>query len=162
MVSPFSRSPFFPRLPRRLAAPGSAPPGRVKQSHDPGSFQPEVGFDSVTILRLQRSVRSRRHSHRLAGSIRRRPARSASAAGPMRTLLLIAILAGAFYLVLRKIRPERGHQIRVAGAGSKRLVQDPVCKVYILERDAKIATVGGRTFFFCSESCRKQYFKGQL
>jgi YHS domain-containing protein len=80
----------------------------------------------------------------------------------MTKLILVALLVLAFYWVFRKVRPDAGRSPRITGAGSKRLVQDPVCKVYILERDAKIATVGGRRFFFCSETCRKQYFKGQL
>ncbi|HEX9637621.1 MAG TPA: hypothetical protein VGB99_08815 [Acidobacteriota bacterium] len=80
----------------------------------------------------------------------------------MRILILAAVLALAFYWVLRRIRPERRRRDRVTGAGSTRLVQDPQCKVYILERDAKLASVGGRRFYFCSESCRMKFFKGKL
>lgn len=37
------------------------------------------------------------------------------------------------------------------------LVQDPVCKVFVVRRNALKYTKNGEDFFFCSEGCRKKF-----
>ncbi len=37
------------------------------------------------------------------------------------------------------------------------LKRDPVCGTYVLAENAVTRTVGGNTFYFCSEACRDKY-----
>jgi len=40
------------------------------------------------------------------------------------------------------------------------LAKDPVCGMDVDEKNAKIKTTyGGKTYYFCSESCKKQFEK---
>jgi YHS domain-containing protein len=41
------------------------------------------------------------------------------------------------------------------------LVQDPQCGAYILPAQGVTARVGGKTFHFCSESCKDKFLLGQ-
>jgi len=41
------------------------------------------------------------------------------------------------------------------------LVQDPQCGAYILPAQAVKARMGGKSFHFCSESCKDKYLLGQ-
>jgi YHS domain-containing protein len=39
------------------------------------------------------------------------------------------------------------------------MVQDPVCGMYVSKEGAYFLQQGGRTYFFCSETCRAGYQK---
>ncbi|UCG21359.1 MAG: YHS domain-containing protein, partial [Deltaproteobacteria bacterium] len=41
------------------------------------------------------------------------------------------------------------------------LVQDPQCAAYILPAQGVKAKVGGKSFHFCSESCKDKYLLAQ-
>ena len=41
------------------------------------------------------------------------------------------------------------------------LIQDPQCGAYILPAQGITARIGGKTFHFCSESCKDKYLVGQ-
>ena len=41
------------------------------------------------------------------------------------------------------------------------LIQDPQCGAYILPAQGVTAKVDGKTFHFCSESCRDKFLLGQ-
>ena len=41
------------------------------------------------------------------------------------------------------------------------LIQDPQCGAYILPAQGVTARVDGKTFHFCSESCRDKFLLGQ-
>ena len=41
------------------------------------------------------------------------------------------------------------------------LIQDPQCGAYILPAQGVSARMGGKTFHFCSESCKEKYLLGQ-
>jgi YHS domain-containing protein len=41
------------------------------------------------------------------------------------------------------------------------LVQDPQCGAYILPAQGVSARVGGKTFHFCSQSCKDKFLLGQ-
>jgi YHS domain-containing protein len=39
-------------------------------------------------------------------------------------------------------------------------VKDPVCGMMVDEKNAKLKSVfGGKTYYFCAESCKKQFEK---
>lgn len=40
------------------------------------------------------------------------------------------------------------------------LVEDPVCHAYCPKDDSLRAERGGRTYYFCSEECRKKFVSG--
>ena len=44
-----------------------------------------------------------------------------------------------------------------AGDSTAELVQDPQCGAYILPAQGEFAQIGGKTYHFCSESCRDQF-----
>ncbi|MGD8924288.1 MAG: YHS domain-containing protein [Syntrophobacterales bacterium] len=44
-----------------------------------------------------------------------------------------------------------------AGENTAELVQDPQCGAYILPAQGEVAQMGGKTYHFCSESCRDQF-----
>lgn len=39
------------------------------------------------------------------------------------------------------------------------LVRDPVCGVFVPKRQAIVLIMDGKTHYFCSEGCRKEFFK---
>ena len=41
------------------------------------------------------------------------------------------------------------------------LIQDPQCGAYILPAQGVTARMGGKTFHFCSESCKDKFLLGQ-
>jgi len=41
------------------------------------------------------------------------------------------------------------------------LIQDPQCGAYILPAQGVTARMGGKTFHFCSESCKDKFFLEQ-
>jgi len=74
-------------------------------------------------------------------------------------LLLIVFLRAAVGLIGRAVaqlfepEPEGGR------GGSVELKRDPVCGIYVSPETKVRKTVGGKEYYFCSESCRDR-FKG--
>ena len=82
----------------------------------------------------------------------------------MYRLLLIAGLLLLLYLLLRKIvtdARERGGWVSGAKghALGNRMVQDPVCRVFIPRENAVSEEIGGQMYFFCSSACAKTFQK---
>ncbi|MFO0774817.1 MAG: YHS domain-containing protein [Nitrospiraceae bacterium] len=74
----------------------------------------------------------------------------------MYRLLIIAGLLVVLYLVVRRA-------IQVWGQGANALpdanmmVQDPMCKTFVPRGTAVSERIGGQTYYFCSQSCAKQF-----
>ncbi len=83
-------------------------------------------------------------------------------------LLLIGILiytgAKAFLWLRRFLRslPHR-REVRISrdAVGVNEMVRDPVCGVYVTDRESVTAVVNGREFHFCSAECRRKFIDDQ-
>lgn len=72
------------------------------------------------------------------------------------------IIGYLLYLVVKKVARSLGlwpDASRPLGRDREPdvLVQDPVCKTFIPRKDALKAEKDGKTFYFCSEGCLKQF-----
>jgi uncharacterized protein len=54
-----------------------------------------------------------------------------------------------------------GRQEVSADRSTADLIQDPQCGAYILPAQGVTARMGGKTFHFCSESCKDKFLLGQ-
>jgi uncharacterized protein len=78
--------------------------------------------------------------------------------------IILAIMSYLGFKLVQKIA-SRFFNREVTGSQSRpevstdELVQDPVCKVFVVRRNALKATKNGADFFFCSEGCRKKFLK---
>lgn len=81
----------------------------------------------------------------------------------MYRLLLIAGLLVVLYFLLRSaIRELKGKkEPDPALTGNNDMLQDPVCRTYVPREAAVSASIGGQTYFFCSQDCA-QTFRKQL
>jgi YHS domain-containing protein len=79
------------------------------------------------------------------------------------------ILAAVGYIFYRALKSwmlggrERPGSVdtRTRGEVDDVLVQDPVCKTYIPQRNSIVLQQGGETVHFCSEQCRERFLKDQ-
>jgi YHS domain-containing protein len=81
----------------------------------------------------------------------------------MYRLLLIAGLLILLYFLIRSVISERVGR-RDAGGGPlmedrNKMVQDPVCKVFVPRGMAVTAEIGGQTYLFCSRDCARIFQK---
>ena len=79
-------------------------------------------------------------------------------------ILRLIVLGVIFYLVYRLIRlllpPGQGRRRDELGnrvANREDLVEDPCCHTYVPEGDAYLASIDGKTVYFCSRKCYKQF-----
>ena len=83
-------------------------------------------------------------------------------------LLFILLLRFLWRAVMRLAGgPETGRVGgRSTGEGKTiyrgQMVRDPVCGVYIPEQGALVERKGGKTYYFCSEACRKSFKEGKV
>ncbi|WP_456434069.1 YHS domain-containing protein [Thermosulfuriphilus sp.] len=77
----------------------------------------------------------------------------------MKIFLLLAAVVILYYLFWRPQgrdqSPKRPDDL------SQRLVQDPVCGVYIPEKEAIKCIIQGETYHFCSHRCRELFLEGK-
>ncbi|MFM8551276.1 MAG: YHS domain-containing protein [Nitrospiraceae bacterium] len=79
-----------------------------------------------------------------------------------RLLLVAGLLVVLYFLLRRAIREltgKNGQNPAVTGKGE--MVQDPACRTYVPRETAVSASIGGQTYFFCSQDCA-QTFRKQL
>ncbi|MGQ0811031.1 MAG: YHS domain-containing protein [Nitrospiraceae bacterium] len=79
-----------------------------------------------------------------------------------RLLIVVGLLVVLYLLLRRAIREIKGGNRTIPPlADGGRMVQDPVCKVFVPKSNAVTEEVGGQTYFFCSRTCA-QAFQKQL
>ena len=72
----------------------------------------------------------------------------------MLKLLFFGVLAYFVFRFVQKVRLSGGTENRNTGSGPvDEMVQDPNCLTYIPKSDAIRKSVGGETYFFCSQAC---------
>ena len=80
-------------------------------------------------------------------------------------MLKLIMLAGVGYVFYRALKSWMlGSGSQPADVGNREqmavddvLVQDPVCKTYIAQRDSIHLQQDGNDFYFCSEQCRDRF-----
>ena len=78
----------------------------------------------------------------------------------MLRLAIFVLLVIVVYKLLRSLVKGLGLANRGRASGDRRaadLVQDPQCGAYILPAQGVPTRVGGKTYHFCSESCRDKF-----
>ena len=78
----------------------------------------------------------------------------------MLRLAIFVLLVIVVYKLLRGLVKGFSVTDRLGGSGDRSaadLVQDPQCGAYILPAQGVTAKVGGKTYHFCSESCRDKF-----
>ncbi len=79
-----------------------------------------------------------------------------------RLLFIAGLLILLYFLLRRAIRELAGRWDTDGGAlmeDRNKMVQDPVCKIFVPKGTAVIAEVGGQTYFFCSHDCALAFQK---
>lgn len=66
--------------------------------------------------------------------------------------LLKGVLEGAGY-----VRIDGPPNTRGAGASSVKLARDPMCGTFVSPAKAPVLRLGGETWYFCSEKCRRDW-----
>ena len=74
-------------------------------------------------------------------------------------ILIFALLGYLLYRTVRRYlradqRTLRRHE---SSEAIDEMVQDPVCKTYVPMREAEKRVIGGKTHYFCSEKCAKEF-----
>jgi len=78
--------------------------------------------------------------------------------------LILAVVGYVFYRALKSMMIDSG----ASSSNGKQtgptdvddvLVQDPVCKTYVAQRNSIHIRRNGREIYFCSEECRDRYLK---
>jgi uncharacterized protein len=78
-------------------------------------------------------------------------------------IAIICILVYILYRLLVGPRKRRGDYVHRDPTGRHRepvddvLVKDPVCKTYIPKKQALALLHDGKTYYFCSDACRKAF-----
>lgn len=78
----------------------------------------------------------------------------------MLRLAIFVFLVIVVYKLLRGLVKGFGVTDRLGSSGDRNaadLVQDPQCGAYILPAQGVTVRVGGKTYHFCSESCRDKF-----
>jgi len=80
----------------------------------------------------------------------------------MLKLIILAVVGYVFYRALKSWMLGSGSQpADLAGREQTEvddvLVQDPVCKTYIAQRNSVQLQQDGKVFYFCSEQCRDRF-----
>lgn len=84
---------------------------------------------------------------------------------PLRILILSTLFYILYRLIfgqLKKAQPfYRQNSDREAQDNRDLLVEDPVCHVYVPQRQAAVTCKkDGQTFYFCSDKCYKEFLSG--
>lgn len=79
-----------------------------------------------------------------------------------RLLFITGLLILLYFLIRSAIRELTGKKGTGGGAlmeDPNKMVQDPVCKIFVPKGTAVMAEIGGQTYFFCSRDCALTFQK---
>ncbi|WP_447978677.1 YHS domain-containing protein [Candidatus Nitrospira bockiana] len=77
-----------------------------------------------------------------------------------RLLLILALLIVLYFLIKKAIREFNARALSQSGtAPPNQMIQDPVCRTYVPKGTAVAASIGGQTYYFCSEACARTFRK---
>lgn len=84
----------------------------------------------------------------------------------MKLIFFVLLCAAAYFFFIKPfLRGYRGVIYKTRGMNQPpppihdELVKDPVCGVFVPKRQAIALMMDGKTYYFCSERCRKEFFK---
>jgi YHS domain-containing protein len=80
----------------------------------------------------------------------------------LKFIFFILLCAAAYFFFIKPfLRGYRGVTYKTRGMTPPpvhdELVRDPVCGVFVPKRQAIVLVMDGKTHYFCSERCRKQF-----
>lgn len=78
----------------------------------------------------------------------------------MRGLVLLAVLVLVIVIIWSLRRPVRSSGPGGAALHRNRLVQDPMCRIYVVTARAIQREVAGDVQYFCSRECADRYGRG--
>ncbi len=70
---------------------------------------------------------------------------------------VVGVIGRALTQLFGTQAPQQPGSPRPANPSKGELVQDPVCGIYVSTETKLRKTVGGRTYYFCSESCMEKF-----
>jgi len=77
-----------------------------------------------------------------------------------RLLFVLGLLVLLYFLLRNAYRELRGKKGTDQTLTDKnQMVQDPVCRMYVPKGSAVEASVGGQTYYFCSQDCARTFQK---
>jgi YHS domain-containing protein len=80
-----------------------------------------------------------------------------------RIILIIGLLVILFILLRRAVREFKHRHLDQRGLSvdQDQMVQDPVCRTFVVRKIAFEETIGGQTYCFCSRQCAATFAKQQ-
>jgi YHS domain-containing protein len=76
----------------------------------------------------------------------------------LRLILVALLLMALFFIVRNLVRDMKAPKApRTVSGARDQMVQDPVCRVYVLRDSALTTTVGEQTYYFCSKECAQVF-----
>ncbi|MBM4122803.1 MAG: YHS domain-containing protein [Nitrospira sp.] len=77
-----------------------------------------------------------------------------------RLLFILGLLVLLYFLLRNAYRELKGKKGTDQTLTDKnQMVQDPVCRMYVPKGSAVEASVGGQTYYFCSQDCANTFQK---
>ena len=77
----------------------------------------------------------------------------------IKILLLILLGFVGYSMIANLFRPRRDKNLRQRVDKGETMVEDPQCNTFLPLSDAYKTTINGRTYYFCSKKCLKEYKK---
>lgn len=75
-----------------------------------------------------------------------------------RLLLILGLLLVLYFLLRSTVREFlRGKDQDRKLTDKNQMVQDPVCRMYVPRGTAVSASIGGQTYYFCSQGCAETF-----
>jgi YHS domain-containing protein len=75
-----------------------------------------------------------------------------------RIILVLALLLVLYFLIRRAVRKIKSRrEPDFLPPDKNRMVQDPVCKVFVPKGTAITEDIGGQNYYFCSRSCAHKF-----
>jgi len=72
-------------------------------------------------------------------------------------ITILILLAVLFFMVRRAAREWSRPKLDPTTPGKDVMIQDPVCKVYVVAGTAIVEEVGGKQYYFCSQDCARHF-----
>jgi uncharacterized protein len=75
--------------------------------------------------------------------------------------IILTFIAYQIYKVVRRGlgRSEQVNRKKDDGVITAELVEDPVCHTYCPKNEALMASMDGKSYYFCSEECKRKFIE---
>lgn len=75
--------------------------------------------------------------------------------------IILTFIAYQIYKFMRRglDRPEQVNRKKDDGVITAELVEDPVCHTYCPKNEALMASMNGKSYYFCSKECKQKFIE---